>query len=116
MGGPLRKLILRAFVARWYANVLQLHKHTRLEIELEHGRGGARSRAGCPPSESSGDTVHVQPTETRSAHYTFKFSDKPLAYNYRDPTPLNLIKVSQCSLYILAFSLVFHAIYLERSR
>ena len=49
--------ILRAFVARWYANVLQLQ---RLEVELDHGRGGARSRAGCPPSESSGPKVHVQ--------------------------------------------------------
>ena len=60
--------ILRAFVVRWYANVLQLH--TRLEVELDHGRGGARSRAGCPPSESSGAKVHVQPT----------VRDKPLAY------------------------------------
>ena len=50
--------ILRAFVARWYANVLQLD--TRLEVELDHGRGGARSRAGCPPSKSSGAKVHVQ--------------------------------------------------------
>ena len=54
--------ILRAFVARWYTNVLQLH--TRLEAELDHGRGGARSRAGCPSSESSGAKVHVQPTIT----------------------------------------------------
>ena len=54
--------ILRAFVARWCANVLQLH--TRLELELDHGRGGARSGAGCPPSESSGAKVHVQPTVT----------------------------------------------------
>ena len=54
--------ILRAFVARWYANVLQLH--TRLEVELDHGRGGARSGAGCPPSKSSGAKVHVQPTVT----------------------------------------------------
>ena len=50
--------ILRTFVARWYANVLQLH--TRLEVELDHGRGGARSRAGYPPSENSGAKVHVQ--------------------------------------------------------
>ena len=50
--------ILRAFVARWYANVLQ--PDTRLEVELDHGRGGARSRAGCPPSKSSGAKVHVQ--------------------------------------------------------
>ena len=35
--------ILRAFVARWYAYVLQLH--TRLEVELDHGRGVARSGA-----------------------------------------------------------------------
>ena len=54
--------ILRAFVTRWYANVLQLH--TRLEVELDHGRGGARSGAGCPPSKSSGAKVHVQPTVT----------------------------------------------------
>ena len=45
-------VILRAFVARWYANVLQLY--TRLEVELDHGWGEARTRAGCPPSESSG--------------------------------------------------------------
>ena len=43
--------ILRASVARWYANVLQVH--TRLEVELDHGWDGARSRASCPPSESS---------------------------------------------------------------
>ena len=54
--------ILRAFVARWHANVLQLH--TRLEVELGHGWGGAKSRAGCPPSESSGAKVHVQLTVT----------------------------------------------------
>ena len=28
--------ILRAFVPRWYVNVLQVH--TRLEVELDHGR------------------------------------------------------------------------------
>ena len=54
--------ILRAFVARWYANVLRLHTH--LEVELDHGRGGTRSRAGCLPSESSGAKVHAQPTVT----------------------------------------------------
>ena len=54
--------ILRAFIARWYSNVLQLHMC--LEVGLDHGRGGARSRAGCPPSESSGAKVHVQPTVT----------------------------------------------------
>ena len=54
--------ILCAFVARWYANVLQVH--TRLEVELDHGRGGAKSRAGCPPSESSGAKVLAQPTVT----------------------------------------------------
>ena len=52
-------IILRAFVARWYAYVLQLH--TRLEVELDHGRGGSRSGTGRSPSESSGDQVHVQP-------------------------------------------------------
>ena len=30
--------ILRAFVARWYANVLQVH--TRLEVELDHALMG----------------------------------------------------------------------------
>ena len=54
--------IIRAFVARWCANVLQLH--TRLEVELDHGRGGARFRAGCLPSESSGAKVRVRPTVT----------------------------------------------------
>ena len=54
--------ILHAFVTRWYANVLQVH--TRLEVELDHGRGGVKSRAGCPPSESSGAKVLVQPTVT----------------------------------------------------
>ena len=54
--------ILRAFVARWYANVLQVH--TRLEVELDHGQGGAKSRAGCQPSESSGAKVLAQPTVT----------------------------------------------------
>ena len=54
--------ILRAFVIRWYKYVLQLHTH--LEAELDHVRGGARSGAGYPPSESSGAKVHVQPTIT----------------------------------------------------
>ena len=52
--------ILRAFVARWCGYVLQLH--TCLEVELDHGRGGVRSRAGCPPSLRSGAKVHIQPT------------------------------------------------------
>ena len=34
----------------------------RLQVELDHGWGGARSGAGCPPSESSGAKVHVQPS------------------------------------------------------
>ena len=55
--------ILRTFVARWYAYVV-LQLHTRLEVELDHGLGGARSRAGCRPSESSGAEVHEQPTVT----------------------------------------------------
>ena len=50
-----RKLLLR-FVARWYPNILQLH--TRLQVELDHGRGGASSRADCPPSERSEAEVH----------------------------------------------------------
>ena len=54
--------ILRVFVACSYAYVLQLHTH--LEIKLDHGRGGAKSRAGCRPSESSGAKDHVQPTVT----------------------------------------------------
>ena len=72
---------------------IQLHK--RLEVELDHARGGARSVPGCLPSERSGAKVHVQlirlsprvelrryfavilpfkkrlSPETRSAHYTF---------------------------------------------
>ena len=55
-------IYIQSFVARWYANVLQVH--TRLEVELDHGRGGAKSRAGCPTSESSGAKVLVQPTVT----------------------------------------------------
>ena len=55
-------ILLRAFVARCYANVLPLH--TRLKVELDHERGGARSRAGYLPSESSGAKVYVQPTVT----------------------------------------------------
>ena len=54
--------ILCAFVARWYAYILQLYMH--FQVELDHGRGGARSGAGCPPSESPGAKVHVQPTVT----------------------------------------------------
>ena len=54
--------ILRTFVACWCAYVLQLH--TCLEVELDYGWGGAMSRAGCPPSKSSGAKVHVQPTVT----------------------------------------------------
>ena len=33
-------------------------------IELDHGRGGAKSRTGCPPSESSGAKALAQPTVT----------------------------------------------------
>ena len=58
--------ILSTFVARWHAYmcmyVLQLY--TRLQVELDHGQGGPRSEAGCPPFESSGVEVHVQPTAT----------------------------------------------------
>ena len=56
--------ISRVSVARWYAYVLQLHR--RLKVEPDHGRGGARSGTGYPPSESSGSKVHdhVQPTVT----------------------------------------------------
>ena len=87
MGGPPRNCFCDITrVCRSYANVLQLHTrleveldhgrggarsganvlqlHTRLEVELDHGRGGARSGAGCPQSESSGTKVHVQPTVT----------------------------------------------------
>ena len=35
-----------------------------LEVELDHGRGGAKSRTGCPPSESSGAKALAQPTVT----------------------------------------------------
>ena len=42
------------------AYVLQLH--TCLEVELDHGQGGARPGAGCLPSESSGAKVYVQTT------------------------------------------------------
>ena len=33
----------------------------RLQVELHHGQGGARSGAGYEPSESSGAGVRVQP-------------------------------------------------------
>ena len=56
--------ILRAFVARWCANVLQVHTRLEVELHVDHGRGGAKSRAGCPPSESSGAKVLAQPTVT----------------------------------------------------
>ena len=68
--------ILRAFVARWYAHVLQLH--TRLEVELDHGRDGARgarSGAGYLPSESSGTKVDVLPTVTAVFYRFTRFSD-----------------------------------------
>ena len=58
--------ILSMFVARWHAYmcmyVLQLYTRLQVELHVDHGRGGARSRAGCPPFESSGVEVHVQPT------------------------------------------------------
>ena len=45
---------------------MRLHMHIRavyaLAVELDHGRDGrdgARSGAGCPPSEISGVNVHV---------------------------------------------------------
>ena len=79
MGCPTRIAILRAFVARWCANVLKLH--TRLDVKLDHGWGGARSRAGCPPSESSVAKVHVQPTVTAIIIYALNCAlsrDTPL--------------------------------------
>ena len=48
--------ILRTSVARWYANILQLHT---LGSRARSWTGGARSRASCPPFESSGAKVHV---------------------------------------------------------
>ena len=39
--------------------------HTRLQVELNHGRGGARSGTGCPPSESSGAEVYVYIADDR---------------------------------------------------
>ena len=65
--------ILRGFVARWYAYVLQ--RHTRLEVELDHGRDGARSGAGYLPSESSGAKVDVLPTVTAVFYRFTRFSD-----------------------------------------
>ena len=35
---------------------------TRLEVELDHGRGGTKCRAGCPSSERTGGKVVGQPT------------------------------------------------------
>ena len=64
---PRPKLIDDAWEAQrascFYDIMLILQLHTRLKVELDHGRGGARSRAGCPPSESSGGKVHAQPTD-----------------------------------------------------
>ena len=50
--------ILRAFVARWYVNVVQLQ--TRLEVQLDHGRGGARYGAAA--------VRHLKAQELRSTH------------------------------------------------
>ena len=49
--------LLRAFSARWYTNVIQLH--ARLEVELDDGRGGARSRAAVH---------HLKAQELRSTY------------------------------------------------
>ena len=35
-----------------------------LQVELDHGQGGASSGASCPRSENSGARVDVQPTVT----------------------------------------------------
>ena len=35
---------------------------THMEVELDHGRGGAKCRSGCPSSESTGGKVVGQPT------------------------------------------------------
>ena len=60
---------LCAFVARWYAYVLQVHM--RLQVELDNGQGGSRSGAGCLPSKNSGAKADVQPTVTAvSYHFT----------------------------------------------
>ena len=98
-------VILRALVACWYTYVVQVHTH--LQVGLHHGRGGVGSGASCQPFESSGAKLPIQPTvlnrythciaryrTTRNcghsaiyhrklykyAQYTFKFSDKQLAY------------------------------------
>ena len=39
-----------------------LQVHTCLQVELDHGRGGARSGASCLLYKSSVAKVHVQPT------------------------------------------------------
>ena len=39
---------------------------TRFQVQLDHGRGGARSEASCPPSEISGTQIHVQLMATMS--------------------------------------------------
>ena len=54
--------ILRTLVSRWCAYVLQLLM--RLKVNIDHGQGRMRSGAGCPPFESSGANVHIQPTTT----------------------------------------------------
>ena len=35
-----------------YIYLLQVHMRLQVELHVDHRRGGARSGAGCPPSES----------------------------------------------------------------
>ena len=51
---------------------IQLHK--RLEVELDHARGGARSVTGCLLSESSGARVRVQPIQRSPPNYALNYA------------------------------------------
>ena len=45
--------------------------HTRLQVQLNRGWGGARSGTGCPPSKSSGAEVYVYIADDRRGILSF---------------------------------------------
>ena len=62
MGGPPRCYCDITCICRSLVRIRITAAHA--EVELDYGRGEARSRPGCLPSESSGAKVQAQPKVT----------------------------------------------------
>ena len=47
--------------AKHSVRITGVQAYAHLQVELDHGREGARTAAGCPPSESSRAKVYIEP-------------------------------------------------------